>query len=80
MILQISTATVSIVVTDVNDNDPFFDLTLPRNLTVQEEKANLFVGQVRVSNSKTSMHVLLIFVLYEDFSKCLGTCIFRLEC
>ncbi|XP_062851242.1 protocadherin-15a [Trichomycterus rosablanca] len=45
-----STATVSIVVTDVNDNDPSFDLTLPRNLTVQEEKANLFVGQVRATD------------------------------
>lgn len=49
--LQTSTATVSVVVTDVNDNDPTFDLTLPRNLTVQEERANLTVGQVRVSSS-----------------------------
>lgn len=48
---QTSTATVSIVVTDVNDNDPTFDLTLPRNLTVQEERANVSVGQVRVSKS-----------------------------
>uniref|UniRef100_A0A4W4E418 Protocadherin-15 n=1 Tax=Electrophorus electricus TaxID=8005 RepID=A0A4W4E418_ELEEL len=42
----ISTATVNIVVTDVNDNDPTFDLTLPRNLTVQEERANVSVGKV----------------------------------
>uniref|UniRef100_A0A671KNQ3 Protocadherin-15 n=1 Tax=Sinocyclocheilus anshuiensis TaxID=1608454 RepID=A0A671KNQ3_9TELE len=46
----ISTATVSIVITDVNDNDPSFDLTLLRNLTVREEEANVFVGQVRVSS------------------------------
>lgn len=46
---QTSTTTVNIVVTDVNDNDPLFDLTLPTNLTVQEEEANVFVGQVRVS-------------------------------
>lgn len=37
------------VVTDVNDNDPEFDLTIPVNFTVQEEEAALFVGQVRVS-------------------------------
>ncbi|XP_043110523.1 protocadherin-15a isoform X2 [Puntigrus tetrazona] len=46
----ISTATVSIVITDVNDNDPSFDLTLPRNLTVREEEANVFVGQVRATD------------------------------
>lgn len=49
-----STATVSIIVTDVNDNDPTFDPTLPQNLTVQEEQANVFVGQVRVSSLKIS--------------------------
>ncbi|KAK9965149.1 hypothetical protein ABG768_004258, partial [Culter alburnus] len=42
-----STATVDIVVTDVNDNDPEFDPLLPLNLTVQEEEANAFVGQVK---------------------------------
>ncbi|KAM5140959.1 protocadherin-15 [Mantella aurantiaca] len=42
-----STATVNVLVTDVNDNDPVFDLYLPRNLTVQEEEVNAFVGQVR---------------------------------
>ncbi|KAI2658740.1 Protocadherin-15 [Labeo rohita] len=42
-----STATVNIVVTDVNDNDPEFDPLLPLNLTVQEEEANAFVGQVK---------------------------------
>ncbi|XP_016326379.1 protocadherin-15-like, partial [Sinocyclocheilus anshuiensis] len=46
----ISTATVSIVITDVNDNDPTFDLTLPRNLTVREEEANVLVGQVRATD------------------------------
>uniref|UniRef100_A0A8C7TS40 Protocadherin-15 n=1 Tax=Oncorhynchus mykiss TaxID=8022 RepID=A0A8C7TS40_ONCMY len=45
-----STTTVNIVVTDVNDNNPKFDLTLPRNLTVQEEEANIFVGQVTVTD------------------------------
>ncbi|KAG7216268.1 hypothetical protein INR49_021671, partial [Caranx melampygus] len=44
-----STTTVNIVVTDVNDNDPMFNLTLPTNFTVREEQANLFVGQVEVS-------------------------------
>lgn len=44
-----STATVNIVVTDVNDNAPVFDPYLPRNLSVVEEEANAFVGQVRVS-------------------------------
>ena len=47
--LQTSTATVNILVTDVNDNDPVFDLLLPQNLTVEEEQANAFVGQVKVS-------------------------------
>uniref|UniRef100_A0A672LFR5 Protocadherin-related 15b n=1 Tax=Sinocyclocheilus grahami TaxID=75366 RepID=A0A672LFR5_SINGR len=42
-----STATVNIMVTDVNDNDPEFGLLLPLNLTVQEEEANAFVGQVK---------------------------------
>uniref|UniRef100_A0A8C7YQS6 Protocadherin-15 n=1 Tax=Oryzias sinensis TaxID=183150 RepID=A0A8C7YQS6_9TELE len=46
----ISTATVSVVVTDVNDNDPKFDPTINTNFTVQEEKANLFVGQVRATD------------------------------
>eukprot|EP00064_Thunnus_orientalis_P000719 superscaffoldBa00000039_g720 len=45
-----STATVNIVVTDVNDNDPEFNLTIPTNFTVQEEKANLFVGQVMATD------------------------------
>ncbi|XP_035257062.1 protocadherin-15-like isoform X2 [Anguilla anguilla] len=42
-----STTTVNIVVTDVNDNDPTFDPLLPTNFTVQEEEANVFVGQVK---------------------------------
>ncbi|XP_073722817.1 protocadherin-15b isoform X2 [Misgurnus anguillicaudatus] len=45
-----STATVIIVVTDVNDNDPVFDPLLPLNLTVQEEEANAFVGQVKATD------------------------------
>ncbi|XP_077206525.1 protocadherin-15 isoform X5 [Paroedura picta] len=45
-----STATVNVVVTDVNDNGPVFDPFLPKNLTVQEEEANAFVGQVRDMN------------------------------
>ncbi|XP_042288749.1 protocadherin-15-like isoform X6 [Thunnus maccoyii] len=45
-----STATVNIVVTDVNDNDPEFNLTIPTNFTVQEEKTNLFVGQVMATD------------------------------
>ncbi|CAH2322186.1 protocadherin-15, partial, partial [Pelobates cultripes] len=45
-----STATVNVQVTDVNDNDPVFDLYLPRNLSVQEEEVNAFVGQVRATD------------------------------
>ncbi|KAK2897019.1 hypothetical protein Q8A67_011507 [Cirrhinus molitorella] len=52
----ISTATVSIVITDVNDNDPTFDLTLPRNLTVREEEANMFVGQVRATDPDAGLN------------------------
>ncbi|TSK22798.1 Protocadherin-15 [Bagarius yarrelli] len=50
------TTTVSVVVTDVNDNDPTFDLTLPRNLTVQEEKANLSVGLVRATDPDAGLN------------------------
>lgn len=46
---QTSNAKVNILVTDVNDNDPIFDRSLPQNLTVLEEQANAFVGQVKVS-------------------------------
>ena len=42
------------VVTDVNDNAPVFDPYLPRNLSVVEEEANAFVGQVRVSGKYIS--------------------------
>uniref|UniRef100_UPI0037E8FA3F protocadherin-15-like n=1 Tax=Semicossyphus pulcher TaxID=241346 RepID=UPI0037E8FA3F len=45
-----STTTVNIVVTDVNDNDPEFDLATLANFTVQEEEANLFVGQVTATD------------------------------
>ncbi|XP_054378551.2 protocadherin-15 isoform X5 [Pongo abelii] len=45
-----STATVNIVVTDVNDNAPVFDPYLPRNLSVVEEEANAFVGQVKATD------------------------------
>lgn len=53
---------MNIVVTDVNDNDPEFDLPIPTNFTVQEEEANLFVGQVAVSVIfyKTSGLVVLL--------------------
>uniref|UniRef100_A0A8C9RAN5 Protocadherin related 15 n=1 Tax=Scleropages formosus TaxID=113540 RepID=A0A8C9RAN5_SCLFO len=51
-----STATVSVVVTDVNDNDPIFDPLLPRNFTVQEEEANLFVGQVKASDLDSGLN------------------------
>ncbi|KAK1794024.1 hypothetical protein P4O66_010709, partial [Electrophorus voltai] len=45
-----STTTVSVLVTDINDNDPVFDSLLPRNLTVLEEQANAFVGQVKATD------------------------------
>uniref|UniRef100_A0A8C9V1N7 Protocadherin related 15 n=1 Tax=Scleropages formosus TaxID=113540 RepID=A0A8C9V1N7_SCLFO len=56
LLLQTSTATVSVVVTDVNDNDPIFDPLLPRNFTVQEEEANLFVGQVKASDLDSGLN------------------------
>uniref|UniRef100_A0A3Q2EA02 Protocadherin-15 n=1 Tax=Cyprinodon variegatus TaxID=28743 RepID=A0A3Q2EA02_CYPVA len=49
-LLTTSTATVNIVVTDVNDNDPKFEVILSSNFTVKEEQANLFVGQVRATD------------------------------
>lgn len=49
LLFQTSTTTVNIVVTDVNDNDPVFNLTMSANFTVREEQANLFVGRVMVS-------------------------------
>ncbi|KAK5908582.1 hypothetical protein CgunFtcFv8_016625 [Champsocephalus gunnari] len=51
-----STATVNIVVTDVNDNDPEFDPTITTNFTVQEEEANLFVGQVRATDPDAGLN------------------------
>ncbi|XP_031416817.1 protocadherin-15b isoform X2 [Clupea harengus] len=48
---ETSTATVNILVTDVNDNDPLFDPSLPRNLSVLEEEANAFVGQVKATDT-----------------------------
>ncbi|XP_072246982.1 protocadherin-15-like [Leuresthes tenuis] len=45
-----STATVDIVVTDVNDNDPTFNLNITTNFTVREEEAGLFVGQVEATD------------------------------
>uniref|UniRef100_A0A8C5I2X1 Cadherin domain-containing protein n=1 Tax=Gouania willdenowi TaxID=441366 RepID=A0A8C5I2X1_GOUWI len=45
-----STTTVNIVVTDVNDNDPEFDVAISTNLTVQEEQANSFVGQIQATD------------------------------
>uniref|UniRef100_A0A3Q3WTS8 Protocadherin-15 n=1 Tax=Mola mola TaxID=94237 RepID=A0A3Q3WTS8_MOLML len=45
-----SAATVNIVVTDVNDNDPLFDSSLPVNLTVIEEQDHAYVGQVKATD------------------------------
>uniref|UniRef100_UPI0037E07B41 Protocadherin-15 EC4-EC7 n=1 Tax=Mus musculus TaxID=10090 RepID=UPI0037E07B41 len=41
---------VNIRVMDANDNAPVFDPYLPRNLSVVEEEANAFVGQVRATD------------------------------
>ncbi|NWV16200.1 PCD15 protein, partial [Origma solitaria] len=51
-----STATVNIVVTDVNDNGPVFDMFLPKNLSVQEEEANAFVGQVKATDADAGVN------------------------
>ncbi|XP_060943392.1 protocadherin-15-like [Limanda limanda] len=45
-----STTTVNIVVTDVNDNDPKFNLTTSTNFTVLEEQADLFIGEVTATD------------------------------
>lgn len=53
---------MSIVITDVNDNDPEFDVTMPTTFSVQEEEANLFVGEVKVSvmfSKSASLNVIL---------------------
>lgn len=45
---------VNVVVTDVNDNDPVFNSSLPVNLSVTEEQNNAFVGQIMVRRSSTA--------------------------
>ncbi|TKS89597.1 Protocadherin-15 Precursor [Collichthys lucidus] len=45
-----STAVVNVAVTDVNDNDPVFDPSLPVNLTVIEEEDHAYVGQVKATD------------------------------
>jgi len=54
--VQTSTVTVSVVVTDVNDNDPRFDSSLPVNLTVIEEQDHAYVGQVKVGRRTQNAH------------------------
>nr|XP_048715179.1 protocadherin-15 isoform X6 [Caretta caretta] len=51
-----STATVNVVVTDVNDNGPVFDPFLPKNLSVHEEEVNAFVGQVRATDPDAAVN------------------------
>ncbi|XP_007470377.1 PREDICTED: protocadherin-15, partial [Lipotes vexillifer] len=51
-----STATVNVVVTDVNDNAPVFDPYLLRNLSVVEEEANAFVGQVWATDADAGIN------------------------
>lgn len=60
--------------TDVNDNDPTFNLTIPSNFSVREEEANLFVGEVKVSvMSPISCHIKRMYCinccLYSHFKK-----------
>lgn len=50
---------MNVVVTDVNDNDPLFDPSLPLNLTVIEREDRAYVGQVKVGrNTHTHTHIL----------------------
>ncbi|MEQ2260762.1 Protocadherin-15 [Xenotaenia resolanae] len=51
-----STVMVNVVVTDVNDNDPVFNYSLPMNLTVTEEQDNAFIGQVMVRRFSAYFH------------------------
>ncbi|GLD74568.1 protocadherin-15-like protein [Lates japonicus] len=53
-----STAMVNVVVTDVNDNDPLFDASLPVNLTVIEEEDHAYVGQVKCAVQGTTLGLI----------------------
>uniref|UniRef100_A0A8C1W4L0 Protocadherin-15 n=1 Tax=Cyprinus carpio TaxID=7962 RepID=A0A8C1W4L0_CYPCA len=53
---QVFNLSRTIVITDVNDNDPSFDLTLLRNLTVREEAASVFVGQVKATDPDAGLN------------------------
>uniref|UniRef100_A0A671WHL5 Protocadherin-15 n=1 Tax=Sparus aurata TaxID=8175 RepID=A0A671WHL5_SPAAU len=72
-----SSATVNIVVTDVNDNDPQFDSSLPVNLTVIEEQDDAYVGQVKVGrgkHTKTStekQHISWFLLIHSDGLHCI---------
>lgn len=44
--------------TDVNDNDPQFDPSLPVNLTVTEEQGHAYVGQVKVGGQRTNVRAV----------------------
>ncbi|XP_069755500.1 protocadherin-15b [Narcine bancroftii] len=58
-----STTTVNIMVTDVNDNDPKFDTTFPKNFTVLEEEANIYVGQVKATDPDAGVNGQILYSL-----------------
>lgn len=68
---------MNIVVTDVNDNDPQFDSSLPVNLTVIEEQDDAYVGQVKVGrgkHTKTStekQHISWFLLIHSDGLHCI---------
>ncbi|XP_078715933.1 protocadherin-15 isoform X2 [Lampetra fluviatilis] len=58
-----STATVAVLVTDVNDNDPTFDPLMPTNFSVYEGRTGVFVGQVRATDKDAGMNGEVVYSL-----------------
>lgn len=61
---------MNIVVTDVNDNDPLFDSSLPVNLTVMEEQRDTYVGQVKVRGRTQGLFfsaLIFLFIFIKGF-------------
>lgn len=74
--VQTSTVTVNIVVTDVNDNDPLFDASLPVNLTVIEEQDHAYVGQVKVRKMQPHLNSCNNIYTHEHKRQCTHFCLF----
>lgn len=64
------------MVTDVNDNDPLFDSSLPVNLTVIEEQKDAYVGQVKVRGCATSLCSNRLVGIHLELCICCDLCCF----